>query len=99
MPMYLPWGASGQVRSPRILGVAASLETSWSPVMSTLVAVGSQETLRWSRLGSGFSEPLPGCSMDLHGLWGFFQLRNPPQAETACRTAGLKLDWKGWEDL
>lgn len=60
---------------------------------------GESETLRWSRLGSGLSEPLPGCSMDLHGLWGFFQLRNPPQEETACRTAGLKLDWKGWEDL
>jgi hypothetical protein len=99
MLMDLQWGASDQARSPRILEVAASSERSWSPVMSTLVAVGSQRLLRWSRLGSGLSEPLPGCSVNLHGLQGFFQLRNPSQAETACRTAGLKPDWKGWEDF
>lgn len=59
------------------------------PVTSTVAAVEVRDSS-----GQGLAGVLreqfpraPGCSRNLHSLPELFRLRNPPQAETACRRA------------
>lgn len=63
------------------------------PVTSTVAAVEVRDSS-----GQGLAGVLreqfpraPGCSRNLHSLPELFRLRNPPQAETACRRAEAQM--------